>query len=60
MSKPIISDSCIACGTCVAICPEVFEMGDSKAVVKEADYAAFEGKIDESISACPSQAISKE
>ncbi|MFA6525796.1 MAG: ferredoxin [Candidatus Buchananbacteria bacterium] len=64
MSKPVINDSCIACGTCEALCPEVFKIseidGRMIAHVLEADYDAFVAKIDESISACPVQAISKE
>jgi ferredoxin len=62
--KPTVNDSCIACGTCEAICPEVFKVaevdGKMIATVLEADYAALEGKIDESISACPVQSITKE
>lgn len=61
---PKVSDSCIACGTCEAICPEVFKVEDRDgrmiATVLEADYASLESKIDEAISACPVQAISKE
>jgi len=62
--KPIINDSCIACGTCEAICPEVFKIteidGKMISTVLEADYTALESKIDEAIAACPVQAISKE
>jgi len=62
--KPVINDSCIACGTCEAICPEVFKVAevDGKMIstVLEADYAALESKIDDAIAACPVQAISKE
>jgi ferredoxin len=62
--KPTVNDSCIACGTCEAICPEVFKIaevdGKMTATVLDADYATLESKIDEAISACPVQAISKE
>ena len=62
--KPVINDSCIACGTCESICPEVFKVeekdGRMIAVVLEADYSALEAKIDDSIAACPTQSISKE
>lgn len=64
MSKPIVSDSCIGCGTCEAICPAVFkvEEADGKMIAKvlEADYEAEKEKIDEAIAACPVQAISWE
>ena len=59
--KPVVNDSCIACGTCESLCPEVFKVEDRDgkmiAVVQEADYKANKEKIDESISACPVQAI---
>ncbi|MFA5020448.1 MAG: ferredoxin [Patescibacteria group bacterium] len=64
MSKPVISDACIACGTCEAICPEVFKVSEIEgkmiAHVLEADYEALAAKIDEAIGACPVQCISKE
>ena len=64
MPKPVINDGCIACGTCEALCPEVFKIsemaGKMTAHVLEADYDAFESKIDEAISACPVQVIAKE
>jgi ferredoxin len=62
--KPVVNDSCIACGTCEAICPEVFKVaevdGKMIATVLEADYAALESKIDEAIASCPVQSITKE
>jgi ferredoxin len=62
--KPVVNDSCIACGTCEGICPEVFKVEDKDgkmiAVVQSADYDANKEKIDESISACPVQSISWE
>lgn len=64
MSKPVVNDSCIACGTCEALCPEIFKVSeiDGKMIahVLEADYDALDAKIDECISACPVQCISKE
>ncbi len=62
--KPKVNENCIGCGTCEAICPEVFKLemvGDKMlAVVQKTDYAAHKEKIDESIAACPVQAISWE
>ena len=39
MPKPKIDeDTCIGCGACVAICPEVYELGDDgKSHVKNPD-----------------------
>lgn len=60
--KPIVSDVCIACGTCEAICPNVFKVqevnGKMMAVVQAADYEAEKAKIDEAIGSCAVQAIS--
>lgn len=63
MSKPKVLDSCIACGTCEAIAPEIFKVeekdGKMIAVVLDTDYEAHKDKIDEAIAACPTQAIEK-
>jgi ferredoxin len=32
--KASVTEDCIACGRCVEICPEVFEMGDELAETK--------------------------
>lgn len=62
--KPIINDSCIGCGTCESICPEVFKIEDKDdriiAVVNEVDFNTYKDKIDEAAAACPVQAISME
>ncbi len=60
MIKPKIDqEKCIGCGTCAAICPEVFELNsEGKAEVKPADYEAFENRIKEAQEACPVEAIS--
>lgn len=59
--KPKVSDSCLGCGTCEAICPNVFKVADVGgrmiATVQEVDYQAEKEKIDEAIGACPIQAI---
>ncbi|NOZ81914.1 MAG: ferredoxin [Candidatus Micrarchaeota archaeon] len=50
-------EACIGCGSCVAICPDVFELGDDgKARVKSQDEPEC---VDEAIEACPVSAISK-
>lgn len=48
---------CLGCGTCVALVPEVFEMGkDGKAKVKKFSNVEEE-KIKTAVDACPAQAI---
>lgn len=61
--KPAVNqESCIGCGTCEAICPDVFKVQEvdsaMKAVVLAADYAVNKDKIDEASGSCPTQAIS--
>lgn len=50
---------CIGCGTCAALCPQVFQLSAEigKAEVKaEADFSACE--LQEVVDSCPAQAIS--
>ncbi|NOX21203.1 MAG: ferredoxin [Nitrospirae bacterium] len=58
MPKPVIDwDLCEGCESCVAICPEVFEMADDgKAVVKNPD-ACDTCDCQEAIDTCPVEAI---
>jgi len=65
MAKPKVdAQGCIGCGTCEAMARDVFKMedvdGKMVAVVLEADYDALKDKIDETVEACPTKAISWE
>ena len=53
-----VNETCIGCSACVAISPEVFELNDEGlSIVIECDN--YEGKwVDDSIGACPVDAIS--
>ena len=56
--KVTVNDSCTACGLCVEICPEVFEMGDEKAQLKADEVPEeAEGSCREAASSCPVEAI---
>ncbi|NIQ06100.1 MAG: ferredoxin [Candidatus Korarchaeota archaeon] len=70
MKVVVDEETCIGCGTCVGLCPEVFELGsDGKAYITE-DYReddSFEGEVPEDIECtkqgaenCPVDAISVE
>ena len=57
MKKVWVDDECIACGTCVDLCPEVFEMaGDVATLVSGADLS-LDDQIVEAAEACPVEAI---
>lgn len=61
MKKPIVDrEKCSGCGTCAALCPEVFEIGaDGLSVVKKLE--SYDGyPIQDAIDSCPAGAISYE
>lgn len=54
---PVIEfDLCEGCETCVALCPDVFEMQDEKAVVISGEKCS-ECDCQEAIDTCPTEAI---
>ncbi len=54
-------DECIGCGSCVEVCPEVFELNDddNKAYVK-ADPKCDTCDCEEAVNICPVEAITME
>ena len=58
ISNVIIEDGCTACALCEQICPEVFEMAEDTAEVKDgADFNEYEDKIKEAADSCPVSVI---
>ena len=59
MAKVTVLDSCIACGACVELCPDVFELEDEGdiAYVKEGADLSLAEKIMEAADSCPVAAI---
>ncbi len=59
MKYPVVDyETCIGCGSCVALCPEVFELrNDEKAWVIATDKCDT-CDCQEAIDVCPVQAIS--
>jgi ferredoxin len=56
--KARVTEDCIACGRCVEICPEVFEMGEDKAFAKvDPVPEEFEEAAQEAADECPTSAI---
>ena len=60
MQPKVDLNLCIGCGTCVALCPEVFQMGeDGKAhVIEGVDYEKNAECSKQGKESCPVQAIS--
>ena len=59
MKAIVDQDTCIGCGLCTDICPEVFEMDGAVAMVSvEIVPAAAEDKCREAKAECPVEAIS--
>jgi len=52
----INQDTCIACGVCYALCPQVFEAGEGGRSQIVAEYrvggSVTEGEVDESLKDC--------
>ncbi|HPQ79282.1 MAG TPA: ferredoxin [Candidatus Dojkabacteria bacterium] len=64
MKVSIDKTKCIMCGSCVAICPEVFEMKDDGSVDVKDQYKDVDiqdgvivEKVKQAQSACPATAI---
>jgi len=56
--KAHITEDCIACGRCIEICPEVFEMGEDIAQVRVDEIPKeFEEATQEAADECPTSAI---
>lgn len=57
MAIQVDKNLCIGCGTCVSICPSVFQIGqDGKSEVIDAIGKSCK-KIEEAIDSCPVSAI---
>ena len=58
ISKVWIEEGCTICGICEEECPEVFELGDESAVVKnDVNRAEYEDCIISAVDSCPVQII---
>jgi len=61
MKVNVNKDKCIGCGFCVAVCPEVFELGeDGKSYVKGDVSKCDEKTLKEAAEGCPVNAITIE
>ena len=54
---PIVDETCIWCGSCIAICPSVYDMNDDWfSVVQKLDNYEWLW-VDDSINVCPTNSI---
>ena len=53
----INKNKCIGCGACAAVCPDVFEIIDNKAVVKTGQKNCKSSCVKEAADNCPVNAI---
>jgi len=61
MKPSVNQETCIGCGTCESICPNVFKIdGGGKAQIQDADYDANKDCIKEAADSCPVNAITTE
>ena len=54
MAKITVNESCIGCGTCVGVAPDVFEMND------EGLSSVIGDDVDSAAESCPVEAIEVE
>lgn len=62
MKVKVDNNSCIGCGACVAVCPNVFELSDEGyATAKVAEVPEEEkGNVNDAAEGCPVSAIQTE
>ena len=62
MKAIVDKDTCIGCGLCPAICPEIYEMeDDGKAIASDNEIPeAFKSSAQEAAEQCPVDAIAIE
>lgn len=57
MKKLYIEPGCVSCGSCQAICPQVFKLSPTAKVLSDADLERNEQLIKEAADLCPVQVI---
>lgn len=61
MKVEVNRDTCIGCGACAAICPDVFELDDEGlSVAKKTKVEKENDEVLDAVDSCPTGAISAE
>ena len=61
MEIKIDKEKCIGCGSCVAVCPDCFDLGnDTKAILKDGRETCGDSCVKEAADICPVDAIGVE
>ena len=62
MARAVVNDSCIGCGACVGIAPEVFDLADTGLAISivDNDLGDLEASAKEACECCPVEAITVE
>jgi len=60
VKKVYIVPGCISCGTCEAVCPQVFKVKSIAEVNEDADFEAHKEEIEEAAEICPVSVIKYE
>jgi ferredoxin len=60
IKKVYIEPGCISCGTCEAVCPQVFKVTDVSHVNQQADLQSNADLIEEAAEICPVSVIKYE
>ncbi|MFV0421978.1 ferredoxin [Oleidesulfovibrio sp.] len=60
MAKVLVinAEECVACESCVELCPEAFRMSSDGSTAEVADPSCKEDCVEEAISTCPVECIS--
>lgn len=58
MKAVVDSETCVACGLCTSVCPDVFSFGDDgKAHAVEGDVSDHSSEVKDAEAGCPVNAI---